>query len=123
MRNHWGRNRLWIVLNVPIVALVLFHIMSLKQPLLLGKALFTGTRPPLNNEVQTTRAKAEIKGAHGGQVFVAAKRRTYHGPRPFSSNISASAISYKLYPRSPEQLMCTKWAVVTTIFEPTVLVK
>jgi len=123
MRNLWGRNRLLIALYVPFVALVLFHIMSLKHAPLLGKVLFTGTRPPLNNKVLATRAKAEIKGAHGGQVFVAAKRRTYHGSRPFSSNISTSGVSHKPYPRSAEQLTCNKWAVVTTIFGPTALVK
>jgi hypothetical protein len=123
MRNLGERNRLWIV---PIVVLVLFYVMSVKhgaRPLFSVKALFSDNNFPFDDEIQAARGMAEVKGAHGGQVFMAAKRRTYHGPRPFSSNGSASAISYKLYPRSPEQLMCKKWALVTTIFEPTVLVK
>ena len=54
---------------------------------------------------------------------MAAKRRTYHGPRPFSSNISTSGVLHKLHPRSAEQHICNKWAVVTTIFGPTALTK
>jgi len=73
MSNLWERNRLLIVVYLPIMILVLFHIMSLNQPVLSGKALFSCMTPPRTNEVQATRAKVEIKGAHGGQVFVAAK--------------------------------------------------
>lgn len=124
MRNFGERNRLWIV---PIVVLVVLHVMSVNhgaRPHFSVKALFSHNNFPFDDEIQAARGMAEVKGAHGGQVFMAAaKRRTYHGPRPFSSNGSTSAISYKLYPRSSEELMCKKWAVVTTMFEPTVLVK
>ncbi|EWM20265.1 Protein of unknown function DUF288 [Nannochloropsis gaditana] len=123
MRNLWERNCLMIAVNLPIVVLVFFNIRSLNQLLLSGKALFSGPSPPLNNELQATRAKAEIRGAHGGQVFVAIKRRSYHGHRPFSSNTSTSGFSDNLYPRRAEQLLCNKWAVVTTIFGPTTLVR
>jgi hypothetical protein len=76
-----------------------------------------------DEEVQAAKAKAEVKGAHGGEIFVAVKRRAYDGPRPFSGNGSTSDVSQKLYPRGAEQLVCKKWAVLTTIFGPTELVK
>jgi hypothetical protein len=114
---------LWIV---PIVVLVLLHVISVNhgaRPLFWVKVLFLDNNLPFDDEIQAARAMAEVKRAHGGHVFMAAKRRAYHGPRPFSSNGSTSVASYKLYPRSPERLMCKERAVVTTIFEPNVLVK
>ena len=76
-----------------------------------------------DKDVQATNAKAEVKEAHGGEIFVAVKRRAYDGPRPFSGKGSTSDVSYKLYPRGAEQLVCRQWAVLTTIFGPTEPVK
>ena len=123
MRNFVERNRLWLhtMVIVSLVFLVLFHTTSVgrvAQPFSSVASLFTGKIVAFDEEVQAAKAKAEVKGAHGGEIFVAVKRRAYDGPRPFGGNGSTSDVSYKLYPRGAEQLVCKKWAVLTTICEP-----
>ena len=108
MRNFVERNRLWLLVIV-LVFLVLFHTTSVgrvAQPFSSVETLFTGKIVAFDEEVQAAKAKAEVKGAHGGEIFVAVKRRAYDGPRPFSGNGSTSDVSYKLYPRGAEQLVC-----------------
>jgi hypothetical protein len=123
MRNFVERNRLWLLINVFLVFVYIANVGRVAQPLSSVETLFTGKIVAFDDEVQAAKAKAEVKGAHGGEVFVAVKRRAYDGPRPFSGNGSTSDVSYKLIPRGAEELVCKKWAVLTTIFGPTELVK
>ena len=71
----------------------------------------------------TLLGMAEVKGAHGGQIFVATKRREYNGPRPFLNGALPGV--FEPYPLggAGQEFMCKKWAVMTTIFGPTELVR
>lgn len=93
MRNFVERSRLWLLVIVPLVFLVRYHSTSVGRAALLYSSVETLGKIVAFDEVQAAKAKAEVKGAHGGEIFVAIKRREYDGPRPFSGSGSTSDVS------------------------------
>ena len=68
----------------------------------------------------------EIKGGHGGRVYVPGIVRKFVGPLVFSSRhdkVGKTRFNLDLYPKVVGQKLCEKWTVITTIFPPTSLVE
>eukprot|EP01047_Picozoa_sp_COSAG01_P009031 COSAG01_NODE_365_length_18082_cov_9.136518_13_plen_608_part_00 len=72
----------------------------------------------LRQQADEAQNLSAVKGAHGGRLFVAVRRRSFKGRRGrFVER------PHTVYPKVANHVNCTQWAVITTIFGPTELVK
>ena len=80
---------------------------------------------PATSSIVSELKYKEIKGGHGGKVYLPSTVRKYEGPLVFSDGARRPRPRFDkdMYPTVNGQKLCEKWTVITTIFPPTSLIR